>query len=64
MTPLDEKGRCCGRKPIVYKRDGLRFCDRCDRAFSFTTDVQIENFAWKLINDEWIRVASSGDPIE
>lgn len=22
---LDEKGRCCGRKPTVYKRDGYRY---------------------------------------
>ena len=33
---LDGKGRCCGRKPLVYKQPSLHFfCDRCDpRVFS------------------------------
>jgi len=43
---LDEQGRCCGRKPLVYKRDGFRFCTRCDRAYDISTGEQIENWAW------------------
>jgi len=51
MTKLDEKGRCCGRKPLVYKNHGLyavghKFCSRCDRSFDLETDEQIENWAW------------------
>lgn len=42
---LDEKGRCCGRKPLVYKPE--RFCVRCDRAFDLETGEQIPNWAWK-----------------
>lgn len=48
---LDEKGRCCGRKPIPYTGGGMekrqRFCDRCYRAYHFDTGEQIENWAWK-----------------
>lgn len=49
---LDEKGRCCGRKPLVYKssfRQGgpQKFCFKCDRAYDLKTDEQIENWAWK-----------------
>lgn len=44
---LDEKGRCCGRKPLTYKRDGHRFCFRCNRAYHLYCDYQIDNWAWK-----------------
>ena len=53
---LDEKGRCCGRKPIHYRATRYsspdhpqpsKFCDRCDRAFDPDTGHQIENWAWK-----------------
>ncbi len=48
---LDDKGRCCGRKPLVYKRAAHYFCDRCDRAFSFTSGKQIQNWAYLLRED-------------
>lgn len=48
---LDEKGRCCGRKPLVYTGRGItprqRFCSRCDRSYDFDTGEQIENWAWR-----------------
>ena len=54
---LDEKGRCCGRKPIHYQssRDNFpghlprptKFCDRCDRTYDPETGDQVENWAWK-----------------
>lgn len=44
---LDSKGRCCGRKPIMYKREPHKFCPRCDRSFHAETGDQIENWAWK-----------------
>lgn len=44
---LDDKGRCCDRKPLVYKRDGHRFCTRCDRAYDLYQGFQKENWAWK-----------------
>ena len=50
---LDAKGRCCGRKPLVYKR-GLyapggpqKYCTRCDRSYDLDTGEQIPNWAWK-----------------
>ena len=44
---LDEKGRCCGRKPLDYKRDNHKFCDRCDRAYDRYSGTQKDNWAWK-----------------
>lgn len=44
---LDEKGRCCGKKPIFYKRPPRHFCPRCDRAYDAVTGEQIENWAWR-----------------
>jgi hypothetical protein len=45
---LDEKGRCCGRKPLVYRGSNPhRFCTRCDRAYHATENEQLENWAWK-----------------
>jgi hypothetical protein len=49
---LDDKGRCCGRKPLVYKtswRTGEgphKFCTRCDRAYDLETGEQLKNWAW------------------
>jgi hypothetical protein len=54
---LDDKGRCCGRKPIVYRSNrghgfgmpvnGFLFCFRCDRAYDRDSGEQISNWAWK-----------------
>lgn len=54
---LDEKGRCCGRKPMVYKSRTStstgphRFCVRCDRAYDLEENKQIPNWAWKRLPD-------------
>lgn len=52
---LDEKGRCCGRKPIVYKRDHHLFCTRCNREFNPDTHEQIVNWAWLLADGEFVK---------
>lgn len=48
MAPrtLDDKGRCCGRKPIVYKRPPHLFCPRCRASIDPSTGRQIPNWAW------------------
>lgn len=44
---LDDKGRCCGRKLLVYKRPVFHhFCCRCDRSFN-REGLQIDNWAWE-----------------
>lgn len=44
---LDEKKRCCGRKPIVYKYPHPRlYCSRCYAAFHPETGQQIPNWAF------------------
>ena len=49
---LDDAGRCCGRKPIEYRRspDHHFFCGRCDRDFS-PNGEQRQNFAYRLGGD-------------
>lgn len=48
---LDVKGRCCGRKPLVYNRENHRFCHRCCRSYHRYQDFQIDNWAWKFRPD-------------
>lgn len=57
---LDDKGRCCSRKPMVYKgryttsTGPHRYCPRCDRAYDLHENEQIENWAWKKIGSGWV----------
>lgn len=60
MAELDDKGRCCGRKPIVYKLSPAageppqRFCHRCNRAYHLTDNRQIENWCWmETTKNDW-----------
>ena len=47
-SSLDELGRCCGRKPLVYKRPSHSFfCHRCNRSYD-ATGRQIQNWAYSL----------------
>ena len=46
---LDKKGRCCGKKPIVYKCTEKYFCPRCDRAYNINTKEQVPNWAYKEV---------------
>lgn len=56
---LGNKGRCCGKKPILYKGRYTafpqKFCPGCDRAYNPETGEQIDNWAWKKIGNEFIR---------
>ena len=62
---MDSKGRCCGRKPLVYKRDGYLFCFRCDKAYDINTKQQIENWAWMRAADGFVlRCTSVVHPID
>lgn len=47
---LDEKGRCCGRKPIAYKRPTSLYCDRCDALYD-KQGKQIQNWAFSYLGD-------------
>jgi len=49
---LDDKGRCCGRKPIEYKRPRHKlFCDRCDATYDPATGKQGESWAYRANED-------------
>lgn len=53
LTKLDDKGRCCGRKPLHYKGGSWRsprgapmfFCCECNREFG-PDGQQRSNWAW------------------
>lgn len=50
---LNAKGRCCGKKPLFYKRghrnDGpYHFCPRCSREYTEAGE-QRENWHWKEV---------------
>ena len=53
---LDEKGRCCGRKPLVYKRPTHSlFCSRCDREFD-PSGKQVATWAWRKAANGFERI--------
>lgn len=52
---LDSQGRCCGRKPIEYRRTSQLFCHRCDRSYDPATGRQQDNFAWTAAPDGFRR---------
>lgn len=53
LSRLDDKGRCCGRKPIFYKggswrsppQSPMHFCCDCSREFG-PDGKQRPNWAW------------------
>lgn len=55
---LDERGRCCGRKPLHYKGGSWRsplnapllFCCGCDREYDPVTKAQRANWAWREVS--------------
>lgn len=57
---LDHDGRCCGRKPKLYKtRRGMQavpdphhFCVRCDAEYALD-GTQRSNWAWQATGDGW-----------
>lgn len=51
MSVLDDKGRCCGQKPMNYKRspEAYRFCGVCYRAYD-SAGEQIVNWAWRKVD--------------
>ena len=67
---LDEKGRCCGKKPLVYKSRNStaegpqRYCPRCDRAYDLNENEQISNWAYTykpLPDGKWQRTTNGED---
>src|ERR1700752_2104612 len=50
VLTLHEKGRCCGKKPLTYKRKGHLFCCRCNAQYGIEDLQQQENWAWRRIN--------------
>ena len=51
---LDEKGRCCGRKPTPYRRDNKLCCRRCHRDYDLTTGEQRKIYHFVAVEDGFI----------
>ncbi len=55
---IDEKGRCCGKKPLEYtgKRysQEQKFCSRCCRSFDRQSGEQIENWSYLKVDGGFI----------
>lgn len=49
---LTNDGRCCGHKPLRYKRVGGPhfFCTSCKRAYALDNARQIQNWAWRRLD--------------
>lgn len=43
---LTLEGRCCGRKPLEYKRPPHLFCTRCNRNYDPKSGLQQPSFGW------------------
>ena len=55
VKQLNERGQCCGRKPIVYKRPAHHlFCSRCMACFDPTTGEQIKSSAYVKVNGGFV----------
>jgi len=62
---LDDAGRCCGRKPLVYKRPIHHlFCTRCCADFNPKTGEQIENWAWVADGVSFVATSPTGDYVQ
>jgi hypothetical protein len=61
---LNERGQCCGRKPIHYKGGSycsppgspMKFCTVCSREYSVETGEQKENWAYRADGPGYFRV--------
>jgi hypothetical protein len=66
---LDDKGRCCGRKPLHYKGGSWRsppgapllFCCECCREYDPATKAQKASWAWREISPGAFERESSSD---
>lgn len=48
---LNRQGQCCGRKPLVYKRQRMLFCARCDRQYDiYPPYAQQANWAYSRVD--------------
>jgi hypothetical protein len=60
---LDEHGRCCGRKPISYKRPSPYFvCDRCGRHYG-PDGVQRASWLFKSVEGALIETRPENEEL-
>ena len=62
-SEIDEAGRCCGRKPILYKRPPRMFCSRCGREYS-PDGKQVSNWAFSRVGPLFINATARQDLYE
>lgn len=56
---LNERGQCCGRKPLLYKtkvdqhaKAPHKYCTRCNAAYDVDTGKQIDNWAYREVGTD------------
>ena len=61
LAVLDDQDRCCGRKPMVYKRPHRLYCPRCNAEIDPATRSQVPNWAWKADGDAFVATSPTSD---
>lgn len=62
IARLDEHGRCCGRKPLVYKRpEHHLYCLKCSAYLDPVTGVQRPNWAWTADGEAFVATHPTAD---
>ena len=54
MKRLGRNGRCCGRKPQLYKSKGHYYCHKCSYCYGLDGEP-LGYFASGLNEQEWIQ---------
>lgn len=62
IAKLNDRGQCCGRKPLVYKRPAHHlYCTRCSAELDPITGVQQANWAWVPDGDAFVATSPTAD---
>lgn len=62
LATLDDLGRCCGRKPLLYKRPTPHLCClKCSAEIDPSTGRQVANWAWEPDGDSFVATYPTSD---
>ena len=48
-----DQGRCCGEVPISGRL--RKYCTRCHREYAYGSNEQVESWAWKRKDGDWVK---------
>lgn len=62
VAHLNERGQCCGRKPLIYKRPHhYLYCTRCSASLNPVTGKQEPNWAWEADGDAFVATSPTSE---